>query len=225
MLYAGDRNFTYDLLGRMLSAESTSNVHTSFTYDALGRKTSEGNIFHGTTSFQYDLAGRRTRTTWKDGFFVTNDYLTTGETTHIRENGAASGVGVLATFGYDDLGRRTSLTRGNGTSTSYSYDAASRLSQLAENPAGTANDQTLGFSYNPASQIVTNTQQRQLRVHRSDERDRQLQHQRPQPARDERRREHHLRCARQPHQRRHPHLRLLGREPADAGQRSERACL
>jgi RHS repeat-associated protein len=64
---------------------------------------------------------------------------------------------VLATFGYDDLGRRTSLTRGNGTVTSYSYDPVSRLSQLVQNPAGTANDLTLGFSYNPASQISSNT--------------------------------------------------------------------
>lgn len=37
---------------------------------------------------------------------------------HIRENGATSGIGILATCGYDDLGRRTSLAFGNGKSAS-----------------------------------------------------------------------------------------------------------
>jgi RHS repeat-associated protein len=153
-LYESDASFTYDNLGRMVSATaSVSNVITSFTYDALGRKISEGNNYHGTTSFQYDVAGRRTSMTWKDGFYVTYEHLVTGETSVIRENGSTA----LASFGYDDLGRRTSLTRGNGTSTSYSFDAVSRLSQLGQDLSGTGHDLTLGFSYNPASQITQNT--------------------------------------------------------------------
>jgi RHS repeat-associated protein len=64
---------------------------------------------------------------------------------------------VLATYVYDDLGRRTSLTRGDGSVLGYSYDAVSRLSQLADNLSGTTYDQTLGFSYTPASQIAAAT--------------------------------------------------------------------
>ena len=76
----------------------------------------------------------------------------------MRENGATSGVGVLATYAYDDLGRRTSLTRGNGTVTSYyGYDAVSRLASLAQDLAGTYADLTPAFTYNPASQIATVT--------------------------------------------------------------------
>lgn len=67
----------------------------------------------------FDLAGRRTRITHPDGFYVDQDYLVTGDVSYIRENGATSGVGVLAAFAYDDLGRRVSLTRGNGTVTGY----------------------------------------------------------------------------------------------------------
>ncbi|MBL7470996.1 hypothetical protein INQ17_24340, partial [Escherichia coli] len=80
----------------------------SFGYDALGRLTSEAQPF-GTISYQYDLAGRRARMNWWDGFYVDYDYLTTGEMTAIRENGATSGVGVLASYSYDQLGRRTGI--------------------------------------------------------------------------------------------------------------------
>src|SRR5215210_604745 len=77
--------------------------------------------------------------------------------TKIRENGATSGVGVLATYAYDDLGRRTSLTFGNGESTSYHYDAVSRLDTLTLDLGGTTNDVTFAYSYNPAFQIVGRT--------------------------------------------------------------------
>jgi RHS repeat-associated protein len=152
LLYEADQSFSYDNLGRLTSATDVS-ISVVIGYDALGRKTSEGNQHFGYTSFQYDAAGRRTSMTWKDGFYVTYEHLVTGETSVIRENGSTA----LASFGYDDLGRRTSLTRGNGTSTSYSFDAVSRLSQLGQDLSGTGHDLTLGFSYNPASQITQNT--------------------------------------------------------------------
>jgi hypothetical protein len=41
--------------------------------------------------------------------------------------------------------------------TSYAFDPVSRLSQLAHDVGGTAQDVTSGFSYNPASQIVSKT--------------------------------------------------------------------
>ena len=86
------------------------------------------------------------------------DYLVTGEVTKIRENGATTGVGVLATYAYDDLGRRTSITRGNGTVTSYTFDPVSRLTTLSQNLTGTTNDLTITINgYNPASQITSQT--------------------------------------------------------------------
>jgi RHS repeat-associated protein len=155
-----DVAYAYDLLGRMTAATQTGNSLT-FAYDALGRRLTETRSF-GSYSSQYDIAGRRTRLTHPDGFYVDQDYLVTGEMTKIRENGATSGAGVLATFGYDDLGRRSSLTYGNGASTSYQYDAMSRLSQLGLELAGTTNDLTLTFGYNPASQIASNTRSNDL---------------------------------------------------------------
>jgi RHS repeat-associated protein len=150
-----DVTFAYDLLGRMTSA-ATSAQTLSFTYDALGRNLTQVGP-QGTVTSAWDIAGRRTRITHPDSFYVDQDYLVTGELQKIRENGATSGVGVLATYAYDDLGRRNSLTLGDGTSTSYGYDAGSRLTSLGHDLSGTSYDQTLGFSYNPASEITQNT--------------------------------------------------------------------
>jgi RHS repeat-associated protein len=154
-----DVTYAYDLLGRMTQAARPSQPvgNINFTYDALGRQLTESS-WAGTATSQYDAAGRRTRLIYPgSGLYVDHDYLLTGEMTAIRENGATSGVGVLATYGYDNLGRRTLLTRGNGSTATYTWDNASRLQQLVENPTGTAHDLTLGFSYNPASQITQNT--------------------------------------------------------------------
>jgi RHS repeat-associated protein len=165
--YDYDKSYIYDLLGRTISVSDASGT-LSYGYDALGRQTSEtvGSWAPwGTIASQYDAAGRRTRLTHPDGFFVTYDYDATGSVTAIRENGAASGLGVLGTYAYDDLGRRTSLTRGNGTVTNYEFGAVSRLVGMKHDVAGTTSDWLLGkigatgtpITYNPGNQILSAT--------------------------------------------------------------------
>ncbi len=156
-----DAAFTYDNLGRARTFTLANGWANSRTYDALSRVLTETSGF-GTNTMQYDLAGRMTRLTHPDSFYVDYDYDVTGNVMKIRENGATSGVGVLASYSYDDLGRRTGLTRGNGTIASYGYDAVSRLSSFGDNFSGTTHDFTLGFTYNPSSQIVTNTRSNDL---------------------------------------------------------------
>ena len=167
--YVFDAFYRYDNLGRLTWAgDNATYALVSFTYDALNRQTGETHVTYGTKSFDYDLAGRRTRMTLPaslpGNFIIDYDYLVTGEMAHIRLDGATSGIGVLATFGYDDLGRRTSLTRGNGTSTTYGFDTVSRLTSLSHDLSGTgtAYDQALGFSHNPAGQITSSTRSNDL---------------------------------------------------------------
>jgi RHS repeat-associated protein len=163
-----DTTYTYDNFNRVLTISTTdtttspSTVRTlTYTYDALGRvlteKTEETNVAARTVSYQYDAGSRRSRLTWPDSFYVTYDYNVLGEVTAIRENGAASGPGVLATFAYDNMGRRTALNRGNGGVTGYAFDGASRLIDLAIDATGSANDVWTDLDYNPASQIVSKT--------------------------------------------------------------------
>jgi RHS repeat-associated protein len=136
-----------------MTQAATSAQTLMFSYDQLSRNVSAGGP-QGTVSYQYDLAGRRTRITWPDAFYAQYDYDLTGAVTAIRENGASSGLLVLASYEYDDLGRRTSVTRGNGVVTSYDYDAAGRLEDLAQNLASTANDVSFAFDHNAAGQAI-----------------------------------------------------------------------
>jgi YD repeat-containing protein len=61
---------------------------------------------------------------------------------------------LLASVSYDTSGRRSGVSF-PGAATSYGYDTASRLSSLGHSLAGTSADQSLGFTYNAASQIVS----------------------------------------------------------------------
>ncbi len=158
-------NFQYDLTNNVTSQQRPADgVNVTHSWDALGRETSEGQAF-GSVTYQYDVAGRRTRLGWGDGFYVNYDYDNAGNVTAIRENGATSGVGLLASYNYDNLGRRTAIAYGNGTGRNYEYDAVSRLSGLKIDLAGTTNDQLIGavggigtpITYTPSSQISSLT--------------------------------------------------------------------
>jgi RHS repeat-associated protein len=145
-----DVSYGYDLLGRLTSASQTGNALT-FGYDALSRQTSETGPI-ATVSSQYDPAGRRTQLSTSTGYTLNYQRLTTGEITAILDGGNHP----QANFTYDSLGRRSTLARYNAT-TSYGYDPVSRLSSLSHDFPGTANDLTLTFAYNPASQIASVT--------------------------------------------------------------------
>ncbi len=153
-----DVAYTHDLLGRPLDTTDAAGALLRVGYDALGRVTSE-TALGLTKTMNYDLAGRMTTLTWPTAagspLFVKYDRLVTGEVSAIRANGAASGVGVLATYGYDNLGRRTAIARGDKGTSSYSYVNSPWLTALSHDLRGTSADVTWTFSYNPAGQIAT----------------------------------------------------------------------
>ena len=151
-----DITYAYDLLNRATGAVQGTQT-LGFTHDALGRNLTQTGPL-GTTSYTYDAASRRTSMVYPGSALTVNyDYDTAGNVTKIRENGATSGVGVLASYAYDDLGRRTSVTFGNGWVPRFGYVAVSRRSTLTTNLGGaaTTHDLTQTFTYNPASQIAS----------------------------------------------------------------------
>jgi RHS repeat-associated protein len=146
-----DATYGYDLLGRLTSASQTGQSLT-FTYDALGRLRSETGPI-GTVAQDFDPAGRRTALTTSSGHCLQYQHLVTGEMSALLDCNPIA----LATFTYDDLGRRTGVSRYRGTSSSWGYDPVSRLTSLSHDFAGSANDVSWTFAYNPAGQIVSTT--------------------------------------------------------------------
>jgi len=150
-----DTSYTYDLHNNPITVTSDGRTITN-TFNALGDHLSQAGP-NGTVSYLYDAAGRRERMSWPDGNYVTYDWNVASQLTHIRENGASSGIGVLAAFTYDDQGRRTALIRGNGTQTTYSFEGEEgrakrikaepngRLASLVEDLSGTSADLTVSF--------------------------------------------------------------------------------
>ncbi|MGA0601536.1 RHS repeat-associated core domain-containing protein [Caulobacter sp. KR2-114] len=154
-----DNVYAYDLAGKITSVTRHSDgTGVVYGYDTAGRQTSE-TTFGKALTFQVDANGNRVRTTWADGYFVTYDVDPLNRVTAVRESGAASGIGVLATYAYDPLSRRTSLIRGNGAVTSYGYDSGDRLTNLALAlaPAMSASNLALTFAYTNANQLQTRT--------------------------------------------------------------------
>jgi RHS repeat-associated protein len=154
-----DVTYGYDNLGRMISASQTGNS-LSFSYDALSRLTDESGP-QGTVHSDWNLDGTRQKITYPGtGLYVNYDYLLTGDVQKIRENGATTGVGVLATYAYDNVGNLASLTYGNGVVQTYGLDPISRLTSLTTDVSSTSNDLTIGgastpITYNAASQITS----------------------------------------------------------------------
>lgn len=155
--------YSYNLTNAVTQITRSGDGSTlTYGYDALGRLTSEGQPF-GSLTYAYDAAGDRTQIIWPDSFYVNYNYDMVGDVTSIQENGATSGVGVLATYSYDNLGRRTAVAYGNGTGRSYAYDAVGRVSGLALTFPNGAYNQLIGgigasgtpIAYTPSSQIAS----------------------------------------------------------------------
>lgn len=154
-----DLTYTYDNLGRLLTAAYSGFTVTS-VYDALSRKTSETSLIGSTSrtvSYEYDLAGNRTKMTWPEaspnGLYVTYSYDSAGYPKRISENGGAGSTANLATYTYDTWGNRKSIGRASAFGTSYGYDNVSRPTSLVQNSPVNAADVTYTLTWNPASGI------------------------------------------------------------------------
>ena len=146
-----DRNFSYDLAGRMTVADNASWVN-HWSYDAAGRISAFTNGL-GATNYTYDRAGNITGETYPSGASVGYAYDSLE-----RMTTATLGSTTVASLTYDPLSRRSLTTFGDGSTTGYSYDLADRLTGLTQSFVnGVSANLTQTFGFDPASRQITKT--------------------------------------------------------------------
>jgi RHS repeat-associated protein len=135
------------------SGAGVTNVHDGFGQLATATTSMDGTA--RTFTMQYDANGNRTAfvpTASTGNYLQGFVYDGLDRLTAINEWGAPT-----AAISYDVAGRRYMVQTGNpnvpSSATGYGYDSVGRLASLSHDLAGTAADQSLGFTYNPASQI------------------------------------------------------------------------
>ncbi len=148
-----DVAITYDLLGNVKSKVfATGGQGVTYTYDGLGRLSSTTDMNGRTVGYAYNAASARISLIHPDLNTVGYGLDNTNRMTSLGWN-ATSG---LLTQSYDSLGRLSGQGKVGG-STSYGYDGIGRLTSMTNDLAGTSNDVTWTFGYNPASQIQSSS--------------------------------------------------------------------
>lgn len=145
-----DVSTTYDNPGRITSTTASGVQTIDNVWDNANRLTS-ATAGGRSLTYLYDANGNRTRTTWPEGFYVTQDYDNANRPTFIKESGSTQRVA----FTYNQLGWRQGLSFANSTSVSFGFDAAGRLTSQNHSRPGTAVNFTL--EYNATSRQISNT--------------------------------------------------------------------
>lgn len=152
-----DVYYSYDLRGLQTGArfDSPAGEGISTTFDGFGRATSTTLTMDGVSrriDHAYDRNGNSTRITHPDGLYFDMEYDGLNRMRNASWNGAAP----FMTIAYNERGMRSSIVRG-GSSTGYSYDTSSRLTGMTQQFASGSLGLTETLSYNPASQIISQT--------------------------------------------------------------------
>lgn len=160
-----DVYYDYDSKGLMVKArfDSLSGEGITSSYNGFGELMSSRiavGSFDKTLTYSYDLSGRRLSVTHPDGqaFTYLRDKL--GRVTNIYEGATQNGTTQLAQAGYDNRGLVSSVQRaqpGSAFLTSFGWDALGRMQSIANDAVGTSWDSALTQSFNPSSQIKTQT--------------------------------------------------------------------
>ncbi len=147
-----DRSFTYDLAGRVLTANSTNGWIHSYSYDSAGRVHTHGDNL-GTFTYGYDAVGNLVSLGYPLGDVASYTYDDLERMKSATLDGAA-----VATFNWDALSQRVSLTYGDGSSVGYSFDGAGRLNTLSHSfPNTPSANVSYGFGYDAAGRLTSRT--------------------------------------------------------------------
>ena len=146
-----NRNFSYDVAGRVLSVgfstgrtnafnydlnnnptnisrlqPGTQPTFTRFAYDILDRATNQVDALGQTVGYAYDALGRMTSLVYPGGKAVTHRYDALGRLTN-----QVDWAGRPMNYAYDRAGRLVNRTYPNGVTQTNTFDTAGRLTSLS----------------------------------------------------------------------------------------------
>jgi RHS repeat-associated protein len=161
--YSQDTYYNYDLRGVTLHSRFGSDAGSGIVnkIDGFGQvveTTTSMGSYSRKLSYKYDSNGNRTHVTHPDNNYFTYSFDGLNRVNGLFESASTS----LLTLDYWENGSRKFITRTGGAKTSYVRDNAMRLGSFSQDFAGTANDLTNTFTYNPASQLTQLTQSNNL---------------------------------------------------------------
>ncbi|WP_111641631.1 RHS repeat domain-containing protein [Marinimicrobium alkaliphilum] len=153
-----DVHYGYNLQGLSLYARFNSSAGPGITnsFDGFGNLLSSENNLGSLTraiTYAYDNNGNRTHIT-HPGSTATFSYRFDALNRMISVHEQESTNPAILTVVYNDRARREALQRPNGATTGYEYDSAGRLLSFSQDLAGSADDLTNTFGYNPVGQIT-----------------------------------------------------------------------
>jgi RHS repeat-associated protein len=173
--YSDDITYDYDLRGLTLASCfggvndcRNSGSGEMFDYNGFGELTTRtSRMFNQSLvlGYGYDRDGNRTRITHPDGNSFSYGFDGLNRMCTLTEGATATacdGSGQMLKVTYRPSGGRLDLLRPGGAVTNIDLDNALRLESFTQNFAGTANDLTNGFTYNPASQVTRLSQSNSL---------------------------------------------------------------
>lgn len=145
--------YSYDNLGRLLTATDGDSHATTNHYDGDGNLDYTIDASSNRTSYTYDPAGQITLTTRPDNTTLKTNYWPDGTV-----EDQIDGSGADTNYAYDAVGHLSSVTDPNLRTTGYAYDAAGNLVVRAD-PGNTCtvNSTTKGctiYSYNAANELT-----------------------------------------------------------------------
>jgi RHS repeat-associated protein len=145
-------SYERDLQGRIIKQTEKGNVNavgsvTQYSYDVLGNLLTVTDSRNRTTTMTYDVVNRLTTKTLPNGVKTTYIYDDLDRITKITYTKADGTVLVSETYTRNIGGEPSKVTREDGSYTLYEYDAAKRLSkEIIYNPSG-ALIESITYSY------------------------------------------------------------------------------
>ncbi|NCP03637.1 MAG: RHS repeat-associated core domain-containing protein [Deltaproteobacteria bacterium] len=139
-------SFSYDQLGRLVTATDPLGLATTYSYGATKNPTTKTAPDTTSISYTYDALQRLTQKTYPDATTATYGYDNRGNLT------SAANASVSYIYVYDAANRLTSATDSRGFTIDYQYDAAGNRTSMTLQP-GTPDEQVIGYTYDNVNRL------------------------------------------------------------------------